>query len=145
MRNDNHLFLILGTGILKNELELMCKDANNIRFLGQQNTPLDYYQCADFLVSSSITEGFPNTVLEAIACGLPVILSDIPQHREFFEYGNVGKIFSLSDKKSLEKVLDECMQWNRDEYSERCVSVAENDLSKYKMAQHYLEYYNILT
>lgn len=144
LQNSQFLFLILGTGQQKDELEALCENYENIRFLGQQKTPLYYYQCADFYVSASLTEGFPNTVLESLACGVPVLLSDIPQHREFFEYGNVGALFSLSDKRSLEDVLLKCQQWNYDDYSARCLKVAINELSKYKMAEHYLEYYRKL-
>ncbi len=39
------------------------------------------YQTAHLLVSAATYEGMPNTVLEAVACGLPALLSDIAEHR----------------------------------------------------------------
>lgn len=39
-------------------------------------------QSADYYISSSTLEGLPVSVLEAMYCGLPCVLSDIPQHRE---------------------------------------------------------------
>ncbi len=40
---------------------------------------------ADVFVSVSLFEGNPNTVLEAMVCGCPLVVSDIPEHREFLD------------------------------------------------------------
>ena len=44
-----------------------------------------HFMNSDIFVSSSLWEGLPIGVMEAMACGLPVILSDIPAHREIVE------------------------------------------------------------
>ena len=38
---------------------------------------------ADLFINFSDFEGMPNTVMEAMACGCPLLVSDIPAHREF--------------------------------------------------------------
>lgn len=43
---------------------------------------LSKYQDADVFVSVALAEGMPNTILEAMAVGLPVVVSDIPPHKE---------------------------------------------------------------
>lgn len=45
---------------------------------------------ADYYISSSTLEGLPISVMEAMYCGLPCILSDIPQHREVA--GNIAAL-----------------------------------------------------
>lgn len=71
--------LFLGEG----ENEANCKEIAkvlgiqyNVAFLGFDNTPQQYLNQADCFLFSSFFEGFPNVVLEAMACSLPVISTD---------------------------------------------------------------------
>jgi glycosyltransferase involved in cell wall biosynthesis len=56
--------------------------ASRCRAPGHRADVWPLMKAADVLVSPSLHEGSPNAVLEAIACGCPVALSDIPAHRE---------------------------------------------------------------
>ena len=60
----------------------------------------EYLQASDVYISCSKSEGLPNGVLEAMAVGLPVVLSDIPQHLEVYNVEtSVGVTFKLGGKK----------------------------------------------
>lgn len=73
-----------------------------IRFAGQVDDVLPWLCAADFLVSASRSEGMPNAVLEAIACGLPVILSDIEPHAELLRLApQAGLTFDPGDDTAL--------------------------------------------
>ncbi len=50
----------------------------------------EYYRAADVMVSISSNDSLPNCMLEAMACGTPVILGDLPQLREWVEDGASG-------------------------------------------------------
>ena len=65
------------------------------------------YQQADCYLNCSSYEGMPNTVLEAMSCGLPVIASDIPPHRHLVEHQVTGYLVDLDRPESLIDQLTE--------------------------------------
>ena len=68
---------------------------------------LAYYAASDCFVFPSYREGFPNTVLEAGAMGLPSIVTDINGSREIIENGKNGLIIPSKDTGALY----EAMRW----------------------------------
>lgn len=67
---------ILGEGPLRDDLERLAQErgvAVQVCFAGFQTNPYPFFASADVFVLSSRVEGFPNVVLEAMACGTPVI------------------------------------------------------------------------
>lgn len=62
---------------------------------------LAYYAAADCFVFPSYREGFPNTVLEAGALGLPSIVTDINGSREIIQQGQNGVIIPSKDVDAL--------------------------------------------
>ena len=76
MNSENIHLYVLGSGPNGEYLEELSKElglADRVHFLGFQDNPYFYMKNADALVLSSHYEGFPNVVLEALACGTPVI------------------------------------------------------------------------
>jgi glycosyltransferase involved in cell wall biosynthesis len=65
---------------------------DNVRFMGKTNEPEMAYNLGDVVVLSSVREGFPYTVIEAMACGKVVVSTDVGGIREALEnYGMLVK------------------------------------------------------
>lgn len=67
---------LIGEGVLKNELEARAarpEFAGSVRFVGWVDRTRDWLPACDVLIHPSGTEGLPNVVLEAMACGVSVI------------------------------------------------------------------------
>jgi len=80
--------ILFGDGPILNDVISMQirSDINNrIRVIGFTPQFWDWLKRANVFVSVSLYEGHPNTVLEATACKCPVVVSDIPAHREFLD------------------------------------------------------------
>ena len=71
--------VFLGEGDLQKYLAQLAKDLGidkDVYFLGFQENPFKYIEKSTLFVMSSLYEGFPNALAEAMACGIPVISSD---------------------------------------------------------------------
>ena len=77
---------------------------------------LSYYAACDCFVFPSYREGFPNTVLEAGAMGLPSIVTDINGSREIIEHGKNGVIIPSKDITSLYEAMKK-MAEDKDAYN----------------------------
>ena len=120
--------IILGRGSLKSELidyseslGLKCWqydidsvseiDSSNVFFMGFQNNPYNFFLNSSVFVLSSLYEGFPNVVIEAMACGLPVVAADcktgpkeiiLDEKNPNIDYGILLPEFDINEK-SLNK------------------------------------------
>jgi glycosyltransferase involved in cell wall biosynthesis len=104
---DEHL-IVLGDGPLRGACEDYAKGLQNISFFGNKPNIWDYLRIADYFVSPSKAEGMPNAVLEALASGLPVLLSDIPSHQEIVSLSpKAGELFNINDLASFDKAIDD--------------------------------------
>lgn len=81
IRDPNVFLLFIGSGELLQALAAKNKNTS-IVFKGKVNNVSDHLKASDYFVSASLTEGLPNSVLEALGTGLPALLSEIPPHVE---------------------------------------------------------------
>lgn len=88
--------IILGEGKLRSELENLIKTLglqDNVQLPGFVDNPYAWMSQADLFVLSSVHEGFGNVIVEAMACGTPVVSTDCPSGpSEILEDGKWGDL-----------------------------------------------------
>ena len=76
-----------------------------ISYIGSKKNIFEYLQLSDIFILNSINEGLPNVLLEAMACGKPVIGSDIMGPSEIIINGKTGYTSDFRDLKKLFEMI----------------------------------------
>lgn len=144
--NSDEYLLVLGDGIMRNKCEQLADD--HVKILGFQNDPAAYYNISDIYISASKSEGFSISVLEALSCGLGLLLSDIPSHKEVLtitdkEY--LGETFSIINEE-FESSFKLALQNIRNHHfkKQNIKDIQLSLLSDKGMTREYSDYYEEL-
>lgn len=133
--------VMLGNGPLWQQL----KEEENDRILlpGFKTNVYDYLVAADYYISASDVEGLANTLLESMTVGLPMLLSDIPSHREVLAKTGktTGYIFNHKDANDLLQKIDDVMNLDRKEVAQEVQNTFQTYYTAEKMSQAYQEAY----
>ena len=103
IRDDVHV-LIVGDGPQRQRLERyreVVRIADRVHFLGARNDVPRLMPHFDLLWLASSFEGLPNSILEAMAAGVPVVASDIPGNRDLVVPGETGYLVPVGDRAAL--------------------------------------------
>lgn len=99
-----------GSGPLLNKMQILAKGLNifdKVIFYGKVKDIDALYARAGIYVLPSILEGFPNSLVEAMAAGLPVVCFDSIPWEEIFESGISGLVIKNGDIQGLTNTLQE--------------------------------------
>jgi sugar transferase (PEP-CTERM/EpsH1 system associated) len=105
-KNENKevILMVVGTGPQEEKLKTLSEKLNiqdKVIFSGDREDVYPLYQCMDVYVLPSIAEGISNTILEAMACGLPIVASNVGGNHELIDDGKTGFFFMAGDYKEL--------------------------------------------
>lgn len=111
--------VILGEGEEREVLEIMVQEmrlTNDVRMPGFVNNPFKYMSRADVFVLSSTWEGLPNVLIEAMACGTPVVSTDCPSGpTEILDGGRYGTLVRPRDVEGMASAMLETIDRGKDE------------------------------
>lgn len=132
--------LVLGEGDERQRIESLAKELEiqeAVTMPGFVDNPHDYVRHADVFVLTSLSEGFGNVLVEALACGVPVVSTDCPGGpRSILADGEFGRLTPVGDEEALAAAIHDTLQLppNRDALIRR-----SEDFSISKAADRYLE------
>ena len=105
--------LVLGEGPERSDLEKLARElgvADDVSLPGSVENPYAYLSRAVAFVLSSRWEGLPTVLIEALACGLPVIATDCPSGpREILAGGRYGKLVGVNSVEDLAAAMEEAL------------------------------------
>ena len=107
---DGFDLVVLGEGGLRGSLTALAGElglGERVRFRGFESNPCAWFARARLFVLPSRWEGFPNALLEAMACGAPVIATDCDYGpREAIEPGRSGLLTPVGDVSALQAAME---------------------------------------
>ena len=81
-----------------------------VRFVGERSDAQELMTGFDLLWNGSLYEGQSNTILEAMACGVPVVASDIPGTRDLVVHELTGFLYPLGDVGRLTRITNQLLR-----------------------------------
>ena len=143
--------LIIGEGEEKNKLETQTRELNlekNKYFLGRKENVSNCLNASDIFILASLWEGFGLAIVEAMACGLPVITTNVGGIPEIIQDKISGLLVDPKDSEILAQKIDYLLNLDADS-RERLIlkgrKIVEQKFSLEKMITKYEElYYKLL-
>jgi len=137
--------IILGSGPKENLIKNIKK--SNVNYLGYlpKNETISLIRGSDILIQPSLIEGVSSTILEAMACKVPIITTNVGGNKEIIEHNKNGILIEPNDSK---KLLDEILNlFNNSKIKNQLVNSAYIDVQKYdwkNVGKLYLNLYDKL-
>ena len=99
--------ILIGDGPERDNLEAFVTThrLSNVEFLGEKENVQDYLQVFDLFVLTSVGEGISNTILEAMATGVPVIATRVGGNPEIVEDNVTGSLIPSGDHALLSEII----------------------------------------
>ena len=131
--------VILGDGKLYDELKRQTEKlhiARDIDMPGFVDNPYKYMARASLFVLSSIYEGLPTVIVEALACGCPVVSTDCPSGpAEILDHGRYGILVPVKDEEALASAMIRALDAQHDKLS---LMARGQEFSLERAAEQYL-------
>ncbi len=123
--------VLAGTGECENQYKELANKlgiGEKVKFIGYRNDIANLMLTADIAVSSSRQEGLPVNVMEAMASGLPIVVTDCRGNRDLVQNGKNGYVVRLDDPKSFKDSIKKIytLPGNGSKFSRNNLEIIDN-------------------
>jgi glycosyltransferase involved in cell wall biosynthesis len=141
--------IIVGDGPLRAELQALARElgmGSLVDFLGLQDNPYKFVSRADLFVLSSRWEGLGNVVIEALACGCPVVATDCNYGpSEILRGGAYGPLAAIDDPDALARCIGEALESDVFMHNDKATLKARAlDFTVENSIEQYIAFFNII-
>ena len=107
LSNDINL-LVVGSGPESEKIKKLSETRNNVHYLGYQTheNSIKLIRGSDMLIQPSLHEGISTTILESMACKIPVITTNIGGNKELIKHKKTGILIKPNDSEELLSSID---------------------------------------
>ena len=145
---NNFELQLVGDGERRANLERLTIDkglTRQVHFLGwvDRKAIVERYRQADMFVTATTWEGMPNTVLEGMACGLPVVATRASGLDELVKEGVNGYLVDINDSSTLANRLAELIEnpYERHRMGKESRKIAEQEFAWEYITEQYVQIY----
>ena len=139
-------FIILGDGYLLEKAKIYLKNnnINNVYLLGNKTNVFKFLYESDLFLSTSLYEGHPISILEAMSIGLPVVASNVTGNIDTINDGLSGFFYELGNINQAKYFIEKIMKNNelKLKLSINSFSTHRKLFTTNKMKNSYLMLYN---
>jgi glycosyltransferase involved in cell wall biosynthesis len=137
---------VVGDGPVRQELERLTHSLgveDRVSFFGQQLDTERFFYSADALAMSSVSEGLPMSLLQAMSIGLPAVLTDVGGMREVLGFSGGGLLAPVGDAEAMAEAIvklaiDEAL---REEFGRRALDAYRAEFTLQQMDAAYMQLY----
>lgn len=143
--NKDAVAILIGNGPCKGELERQAEDlgvSDRVFFLGFKKDSYRYYNFGDVFCLTSNSEGFGLGMLEALELSKPVVCSNLPIYRDYFDEDSVG-LFNYGNQSEFNEKTDYILS-NINYFAKSSRNIYEKYFKLNKMADKHIKLYKML-
>lgn len=146
-KSKNLYYYIVGYGPLEQDIRLLAEHLeiiSEVKILINPSNISDILKNCDIYLCTSLFEGLSNSIMEAMAAGLPIVATDVGDNRYLVKDGYNGYLAPCKDINRIVEKLEHLLKFGnvRKEFGNNSYNIIKNGFTQEKFLRNYLELFS---